>query len=296
MFVRFLPAALLLAAGAAGPSSAQPATAAAQTQWTRQCKDWDDWDKAGPPFRVFGNTYYVGTCGISAILIVGNQGDVLIDGGPANAGDLVAANIRKLGIELSDVKILLHTHEHHDHVGGLARLKQLTGALLYASADAAKALASGSPGVGDPQFADHHGFPAVRVDKALDGNSTVTLGGLTLKGFATPGHTPGAMSWQWQSCAGDDCQTVVYADSLTPVSSDRYRLTDHPETVAAFGGSLITVGSLQCDILLSPHPSASHMRDRLLGGNLVDRTACWNYADGLKKQLDDRLAKEADGG
>jgi len=296
MSARYLLVALLLATGNAAPSVAQPAAADAQSRWASQCKDWDDWDKAGPPFRVSANTYYVGTCGISAVLIVGDQGDVLIDGGPANAGDLVAANVEALGVQLSDVKILLHTHEHHDHVGGLARLKQLTGARLYASSAAAQALESGSPSRDDPQYAEHGRFPAVRVDKRLDRNATLTLGGLALKGFATPGHTSGAMSWQWQSCDGGACQTVVYADSLTPVSSDGYRFIDHPEALAAFRGSLITVGSLQCDILLSPHPSASHMRDRLLGGSLVDQRACWTYADGLKKQLDERLAKEANGG
>jgi metallo-beta-lactamase class B len=295
MSAKVLLAMLLFAASGSAPSLAQPTKGDAQARWARQCKDWDDWDKPSPPFQVSAGTYYVGTCGIAAILVVGDQGDVLIDGGPANAGDLVAANIRALGIKLSDVKILLHTHEHNDHAGGLARLKKLTGARLYASSSAAQALATGSPSPDDPQFGEHQRFPAVRVDRVLDGNATVTLGGLTLKGFATPGHTAGAMSWQWQSCAGNACRTVVYADSLTPVSSDGYRFTDHPEALAAFRGSLITVGSLKCDILLSPHPSASHMRDRLLAGSLVNPRACWNYADGLKKQLDERLAKEANG-
>jgi metallo-beta-lactamase class B len=296
MFGRIVCGALLLtAASAAAP--APPSPEKAQVAWTQQCKDWDEWDKAGPPFRIWGNSYYVGTCGISAILIAGSAGDILIDGGPADAGELVAANIKRLGIALSDVRILLHTHEHHDHIGGLARLKQLTGARLYASPMAAKAIERGEPNPEDPQYADHHALPAVRVDKVLEGPvNTVTLGNLTLKGFATPGHTPGALSWQWQSCDGDDCETIVYADSLTPVSSDSYRFSDHPDVVAAFNGSLITVGSLKCDILLSPHPSAGGMRDRLLAGSLVAPTACYEYANGLKKKLDERLAKEANGG
>ena len=293
MFARSLFAALLMAGGAAA-AHAQPAPDA-QAQWARQCKDWDDWDKAGPPFRIWGNAYYVGTCGISSILITGSAGDVLIDGGPADAGDLVAANIQKLGVRLSDVRILLHTHEHDDYVGGLARLKQLTGARLYASADAAKALEKGMTGPGDPQYAEHLTFPAVRVDKVLQGNATLTLGDLTLRAYATPGHTPGALSWQWQSCAGDDCKTIVYADSLTPVSSDSYRFRDHPELVSAFNASLSKVGSLKCDILLSPHPSASDMRTRLLSGSLLGTTDCFRYADGLKQKFAARLAKEDNG-
>jgi metallo-beta-lactamase class B len=293
MFARLLSAALVLTTSAA---ALQAQTAPdAQAQWTRQCKEWDGWDKPGPPFRIWGNAYYVGTCGIASILIVGDRGDVLIDGGPEDAGDLVAANIRKLGIKLSDVRILLHTHEHHDHVGGLARLKQLTGARLYASRDAALALEKGAPTPGDPQYADHGTFPAVHVDKVLEGDATVTLGNLTLKAFATPGHTPGALTWQWQSCAGADCKTLVYADSLTPVSSDSYRFRDHSEALSAFNASLVRVASLKCDIVLSPHPSASRMRDRLLKGSLLGTTGCYEYANDLKLKLDQRLAKEADG-
>jgi metallo-beta-lactamase class B len=295
MFARSLFAAFaLLACGAA--AHAQPATEG-QAQWVQQCKDWDDWDKPGPPFRIWGNAYYVGTCGITAILITGSAGDVLIDGGPANAGDLVAANIRKLGIPLSNVRVLLHSHEHHDHVGGLPRVKTLTGARLYASPSAAKALEQGAPTPDDPQYADHHALPAVRVDKVLDGAMpTVTLGDIDLKGYATPGHTPGALTWQWQSCEDGDCRTIVYADSLTPVSSDGYKFRDHPDVVTQFNNSLKKVASLHCDILLSPHPSASGMRDRLLAGSLLGTTACFVYANDLKQQLNARLAKEDDGG
>jgi metallo-beta-lactamase class B len=295
MFGRLLLVCALLA-GAATALHADDGAADGQAQWTQRCADNDAWDKAGPPFRVWGNTWYVGTCGIAAILIRGTTGDVLIDGGPAGAGDLIAANIEKLGIGLGDVRILLHTHEHHDHVGGLARLKQLTGAELYASPFAARALERGGPNPEDPQYEEHNALPAVHVDKVLDGNVTVALGDLKLKGFATPGHTPGAMSWQWESCEDGDCRTIVYADSLTPVSSDGYRFSDHPDVVAAFNASLMSVGSLRCDILLSPHPSASGMRDRLVAGSLVAPAACYAYADRLKRQLDARLAKEANGG
>lgn len=294
MFARSVFAAIAMAVLPAA-LHAEPATDA-QARWAQQCKDWDEWDKPAPPFRIWGNTYYVGTCGISAILIKGSEGDVLIDGGPADAGDLIAANIRALGFSLSDVRVLLHSHEHNDHVGGLARLKELTGAKLYASTDAAEALERGTPNPEDPQYSDHRRLPPVQVDKVLEGPAnTVTLGNLTLKAFATPGHTPGALSWQWQSCADGDCKNIVYADSLTPVSSDDYEFRQHPDLVAKFNNSLMRVASLECDILLAPHPSASDMRNRLLNGSLLGSTACFQYANGLKKQLDARLKKELNG-
>src|SRR5215218_6215381 len=96
------------------------------------CDDNDDWDKPAPPVRIHANTYLVGTCGISAILITGTAGHILIDAGTEAGADLIADNIKRLGFRLKDVRYLLHSHEHLDHVGGMARLQQLTGAQLIA--------------------------------------------------------------------------------------------------------------------------------------------------------------------
>ena len=101
------------------------------------------------------------------------------------------------------------------------------------------------------------------------------------------------MSWQWVSCDGGVCRTIVYADSLTAVSSPGYRFSDHPKDVQTFRASIARVAALDCDILLTPHPSASKMIERLsLGKPLLDTNACKAYAAQLTKQLDDRLAKE----
>src|SRR4029079_11426638 len=113
--------------------------------WADACKDSDDWEKPAPPVRIHANSYLVGTCGISSILIVGDKGDILIDGGPEEAADPIAANIRELGYSPRDIRIIVNSHDHLDHVGGIARLQQLSGAQVYASAGAAPVLRSGSP-------------------------------------------------------------------------------------------------------------------------------------------------------
>jgi metallo-beta-lactamase class B len=262
-------------------------------KYAAACKPWDDWTKPAPPVRIHGNTYLVGTCGISAILITGDQGDILIDGGPEGAADLIANNIRRLGFKLSDVKILLNSHEHFDHVGGLSRLQQLTGAQLYASAAAAEVLKTGTAGAGDPQQGMNKPFPPARVDRILRDGEQVRLGDLVLIPVATPGHTPGALTWHWGTCDGGVCRQIVYADSLSPVSRDDYRFSDHPAYLASFRASIAKVAALNCDILLTPHPSASHMIERLGKGEpLLDTNACRDYAEQLTKQLDERLAKE----
>jgi metallo-beta-lactamase class B len=261
-----------------------------------KCKDWDDYDKPAPPVRIFGNTYLVGTCGISAILISGSQGHILIDGGTEKGADLIAANIQRLGFKLSDVKIILTSHEHFDHVGGIARLQQLTGAQLLTSAAAAGVLNTGAASADDPQAGINPTFPAAHVDRVVKDGEMVRLGDNVLIAAATPGHTPGALTWHWGSCQGGVCRQIVYADSLTPVSRDNYRFSDRPAYVAAFRQSLAKVAALDCDILLSPHPAASKMIDRMVGRlPLENRNACKDYAADLSKQLDERLAKEAAG-
>ena len=266
--------------------TAGPAFAAA-------CKDWDDWNKPAPPVRIHANTYLVGTCGISAILITGTAGDILIDGGPETAADLIARNVRKLGFKLNDIKILLHSHEHPDHVGGIARLQQLTGAELFASGEAARVLATGIASSNDPQAGLSKPFPAARVDRIVHDGEQVRLGNLTLTAVATPGHTPGALSWHWGGCDGGVCRQIAYVDSLTTVSRPDYRFTDHPSYIAAFRASIAKVAALDCDILLTPHPSASHMIDRLAGRAPIENmSACRDYAAARSSELEERIAKE----
>lgn len=264
--------------------------------WAKACGDSTDWDQPAPPVRIHGNTYLVGTCGIAAILITGKDGHILIDVGTEKGAEVVADNIRQLGFQLKDVKYLLHSHEHFDHVGGTARLQQLTGAQLVASAPAAKVFATGANGPGDPQAGMHKPFRAARVDRVIGDGDAVRLGELVLTAIATPGHTPGALSWTWGSCDGGVCRRMVYADSLSAMSSDFYRFSDHPAYVTAFRAGLARLAGTDCEILMTPHPSASAMPDRLVGkAPLLNPQACRDYAAAAGRRLDERLAREASG-
>ena len=265
-------------------------------RWVAACDGSDDWTKPAPPVRIHANTYLVGTCGISSILVVGSDGDILIDGGPEQAADLIADNIRSLGFRVEDIRFIVNSHEHLDHVGGIARLQRLSGATVIASAAARTTLMSGVPAADDPQHDTLGPFPAVTVGRVIADGGEVRLGNLMLTAMTTPGHTPGAMSWRWVSCDGGVCRTIVYADSLSPVSSPNYRFTEHPAYLAAYRASIAKVAASPCEILLTPHPSASRMPERLaLGKPLLDTDACRNYAAALSRNLDERLAKEASG-
>lgn len=261
--------------------------------WAARCDGSSDYNKPAPPVRIHANTYLVGTCGIASILIVGDQGDILIDGGTEEDADLIADNIRELGFRLEDIRFILTSHEHYDHVGGIAKLQRMSRATLVTSAPAAKVISSGSPSKDDPQFGIVKSFPAAEVGRIVADGEEVRLGNLMITAITTPGHTPGAMSWRWVSCDGGVCRTIVYADSLHAISNDTYRFSDHPAALAAFRASIAKIAVSPCEILLTPHPSASDLPRRLaLGEPLLDENGCKEYAAKLSRDLDERLAKE----
>lgn len=261
--------------------------------WAAECGESTDWDRPAPPVRIHGNTYLVGTCGISAVLIAGSEGHVVIDSGTEAGADVVAANIRRLGFRLEDVRFITHSHEHLDHVGGMSRLLQLTGATLVASKPAARVFATGVNGANDPQAGALKPFPAAPVGREIGDDDVIRLRDLQLTAIATPGHTPGALSWTWESCDGGVCRSIVFADSLSPVSRDGYRFSDHPVALAAYRQSIARVAASRCEILLTPHPSASAMKERMTGRQpLFDEKGCKAYAERLTRMLDERLTKE----
>jgi metallo-beta-lactamase class B len=298
MFARPLAAlALLLLPGCMASDLTGRAIDHSPGAWAQTCADWDEWDKPGPPFRIHGDTYYVGTCGISAILIAGDEGHVLIDSGTEAGARIVAGNIEALGFKLTDVKELLMSHEHFDHVGGMAWLQQQTGARLVTSGRAVATMRSGRADPDDPQAGMHEPMAAVGNVFDLAGADGVLLGDTEVRAVDTPGHTPGALSWHWRSCEEGECLWIGYVDSLSPVSRDDYRFSDHPAYLAGYRQSLARLAALECDIVIAPHPTAAALRARLLGETpLAAPESCKAYAEGIGARLDALLAQEASGG
>lgn len=259
------------------------------------CKDEGDWDEATAPRHVFGNTWYVGSCGISAILITSPEGHILIDGATAAAADGVARSIEASGHRLRDVRVILNTHEHFDHAGGIARLQQLSGAQVLTRAAALPVLRSGQSGRNDPQHLELKAFPAVPGARAVADEARVQVGPLSVQVHATPGHAPGSTSFSWRSCAGTNCKQIVYADSVSALADGEYLYRDHPEYGTAFkAGMQALAGIAPCDILLTPHPSASDLWLRLRGEQpMASAGACRALAETGLQNLQKRLGREA---
>jgi metallo-beta-lactamase class B len=228
---------------------------------------------------------------------------VLIDGDLPQSAPMIARHIRALGFRLEDVKLILNTHVHFDHAGGIAELQKLSGARLAASEPSAKVLREGGVGRDDPQYGSIPGIEPVANVEAVKDGQTLHVGPIALTAHVTPGHTPGGTTWTWKSCEKERCLDLVYADSLTPIAAKGYLFSDraHAPVLAGFTRSFQALESAPCDVLLTPHPEVSDFWGRIARREqgeaeaLVDRTACGRLADAARQQLDARVDAERAG-
>ncbi|HVX40258.1 MAG TPA: subclass B3 metallo-beta-lactamase [Gemmatimonadaceae bacterium] len=286
----------------AAPAAAQQPDSILIARGLAQCRTCaPSWFADQKPVRIYGNTYYVGTRGLGAILVTSPHGHILIDGGLPQSPPLIVAHIRALGFRVRDVKLILNTHAHYDHAGGIAELAKASGAVVAASAPSAAWLERGASGKNDPQYGIARHFPAVPHVRVIRDGEVVRVGDLALTAHLTPGHTPGGTSWSWQSCEAGRCLEIVYADSQTPVSADDFLFTKsrgYPTAIADFAHSAKVLDGLRCDILVTPHPEASALWDRVAARDsgradaLIDASACKRYAAAARAAVSKRIAKE----
>jgi glyoxylase-like metal-dependent hydrolase (beta-lactamase superfamily II) len=177
------------------------------------------------PFRIAGNLYYVGAAGVTSFLLTGPAGDVLIDGGYPETAPAILASLARIGVDIHDVKILLNTHAHFDHAGGLRALQDASGAELWISERDAGIVASGGahdPTPGPRRYLGFLGlgrFPSPRIDHRFNDGAIVRLGSIALTAHVTAGHTPGCTSWSFLVRDGNRDLLAVDVCSLTLLPS-----------------------------------------------------------------------------
>jgi len=281
----------LLVPAALTAQRADPNTAAYPDSLCPSCAEWNAPQR---PFRIHGNTYYVGTRGLAALLITSPEGHVLIDGGLPNTAPMILESVTALGFVVRDIRLILNSHAHYDHAGGLRALQLASGARVMLSDASAAVVERGKAGRDDPQHAIAFDFPAVPgVGRVAHGDS-LRVGPLTLTAYLTAGHAPGGTTWSWDSCEAGRCLRLVYADSQTPVSADGFRFTGS-RAAAAFERGFALLEGLRCDVLITPHPGASAFWERIEAGaeKLIDADACRRYAAAGRRRLAQRLEAEA---
>lgn len=272
---------MLLALAASAPLSAEEAR----------------WNVPVAPFRIAGNLYYVGTADLASYLVVDPEGMILLDGGLKASAPLILDNIRALGFDPKRVRYLINSQAHYDHAGGLAALKEATGAELLASPADAELLERG--GSGDFQWGDRFTYPPVRVDGRLRDGAELTLGAIRMTAHLTPGHTRGCTSWTMPvQVDGRVAQALFVCGASAPgytlVGNEAY-----PWVMEDFRRSFATWRKLPCDIFLGAHGSyfgLAEKRARMAPGGpnpFVDPKGCRAFLQGAEQRIEAQAAKGA---
>jgi metallo-beta-lactamase class B len=232
-----------------------PVGASAQADETSR-----SWNQPVKPYRVIGNIYYVGAAEVTSFLIVTPEGHILLDSGFAETVPQIKQNIARLGFRLQDVKILLNSHAHFDHAGGLAALKELTGAKLMASAADVALLANG--GKGDFHFGDRFSYTPVTADRILHDGDRVELGGVTMTAHLTPGHTKGCTTWTMKVREGRRQYDVVFVGSTTIPGYKLVGNSLYPTIASDYARTFRVLKRLPCDVFLASHGSFYSMPEK----------------------------------
>ena len=240
------------------------------------------------PVRISDHVWHIGTANITALLVKTDQGAVLIDGGMPQAAELLLANMRRLGVAPSDLRLILHTHAHADHVGPLAAVKRATGATLISNAESAAMLERG--GSHDIHFGDSITYAPVRADRLVQDGEVVRLGSMAFTVAFTPGHTPGSMSWTWADTSNGSTVRIAYADSLSAPGYKLAKNPAYPRIVDDFARSAEVIRKLPCDLLLTPHPEQSGWDYGNAARPHPKPMSCAAYADAAEERLRKQLS------
>ena len=257
-----------------------------------------NWSKPTKPYRVVGNIYYVGTEGISSWLITSSEGHVLLDGGPnAEVGKQIERNIASLGFKLTDVKILINTHAHYDHAGGLAQLKaDIPGAKLWISRGDEPAIEQGHH-IGDNENGPTP-MPAVKVDKSFGDSQKLKLGETAMVAHLTPGHTIGCTSWSTAVIEKGRPLNVTFPCSLSVAGNVLVGNKEHRTIVADYRESFAKLRAIPTDVMLPAHEEQGNLlakRQKQLRGDpnaFVDPTELSRFVDASESAFNKELARQ----
>ena len=280
---------LIAASVAAALLAGQPPANLAQNTWTAPIK----------PFHVVDNIYYVGTAELSSFLIATPAGHILIDTAYDPKAAVIVDSIKALGFDVRDVKLLLTTQAHLDHVGGHAEIKRRGGAQVVATEQDKPVIEDG--GISDSFLGAKNAFPAVKVDRVVHHGEIVTLGGVMLTAHLTPGHTKGTTSWTMSARDSQGRLRHVAVVGSTTVL-DGVRLVDnrdYPQIATDFSRTFRVLEQLKCEVFLAAHLSAfggAAKADAAAQGKgdqaFVDPEGCRASIDRSKKSFEAELERQ----
>ena len=269
---------------------------AKENPWNQWGEHNPDWVKPIEPFNIIANIYYVGTEGIASFLITSDDGHVLIDGGLPQSASTIIQSIETLGFEISDVRILLNSHAHFDHSGGLAELKKRSGAVMVASQEDAPFLESGLyPGSDNINYT----APPVAVDQQVIDEELISLGQIKLKANITPGHSPGCTSWSMNVVEQESPLKVLFFCSATVAGNRLVNPPQYPGIVEDYRQTFEKTKDWQPDVFLANHSFFFKLKEKRLqqlAGNrlaFVDRVSFPKLMTKLAEAFEMALIKQS---
>lgn len=270
-------------------------TLAVSAQKVTEPKTSEEWSRPYEPFRIAGNLYYVGTYDLASYFITTTQGSILINTGLAASALQLKTNIEKLGFKFSDIKILLITHAHYDHVGAMAAIKKMTGAQLMVDAMDSAVLADG--GTSDYALGKYgRTFQPVKPGRLLYDHDTVSLGGMHLVMLHYPGHTKGSCSYLFDVKDDKRSYRGLIANMPSIIIDNKFSEEKDYTTIASdYAYTLASMKKLSFDIWVASHASQFNMHDKHHPGDaynpavFMDRVGYDAELNGLQKQYDKKM-------
>lgn len=258
-----------------------------------QDKQVSRFDQPFPAHKVIGNIYFVGTADLGSYLITTPQGHILVNTDFERTVPQIRASVEKLGFKFTDIKIILGSHAHGDHIEGDALAKELSGARVMAMEQDVPALQKMMPG-GKPH----------PIDKVLHDGEEVKMGNAVLTAHVTAGHTKGCTTWSTKATEAGKTYDVVIVCSVG--FNPGYVLVnnkDYPQIAEDYVRSFATLRKLPCDVFIAAHGSFYGLEEKYAkleknpGVNpWIDHAGYLAYIDQKEKQFNDELARQKAGG
>ena len=258
------------------------------------------------PVRLIDNIWWVGHSEVGSFLIVTPEGHILLDTTSTAEVNWMVENVVKAGFHLSDIKYIINSHPHEEHIGGLAALqKLLPDAKIITSKATADILATG----GKSDFRNiAYGeearlFEPVKVDGIIGHQETLTLGGVTLTAHLTPGHTTGTTTWSMKVNDNGRTYDAVFMGGVSSSGIERAPLINnelYPEILTDFEQSFKYLRSMSCDIYFEARAISINLNEKLAkresGENqvspFVNAQDCKKYLEFYEARLNKQLADE----
>jgi metallo-beta-lactamase class B len=261
-----------------------------------------NWTERVKPFRIMANIYYVGTADLSSFLVTSPEGHVLIDTGVEGNSEVVIDGIRELGFNPRDVRVILTTQAHYDHVGAHAGVQKATGArVLVAEADAPIVAAGGE---GDYLFGPSYYYPRVKVDGTVRDGQVVRVGTTALTAHLTPGHTKGATTWTMEvkDSTGTDRHVVFMGSTTVNPGTILVNNPKYPAIASDYKHAFEVQKALPCEVFLSAHASVFNARTKAAAAAagkgdaaFIDPEGCRASIDRSERAFLAELAKQSEG-